>query len=504
MPPRRIGTGNSLLHTEICRALLLCTMISITSSFCRHPTLNRPRQSCWYSATPSQLQARVYVAVGSNLGDRFGNIHAALQRLCSRDDIRLLRTSFLHETAPMYVLDQPYFLNGAVELDTCLDPHTLLQRLKDVERELGRDHVNAIRNGPRPVDLDVLFYEQQVINDDVLQIPHARLAEREFVLKPLLELDAHFVHPVTNKTVQELFDDFQRNNSCQAVRVLPLHRDRMLRLDETLVMGILNCTPDSFSDGQGQLPTIHQAVEHALEMERHGASIIDIGGESTRPGAKEIAVQTELERTIPVIKQLRQVSDIPISIDTRHAEVARAAIQAGADIVNDVSGGSFDPRMLETIADLAVPSILMHMRGIPETMMSLTQYDDVVKDVTDSMAECSAAAAKIGIQRWLQVADPGIGFAKNLHGNLELLRNLSALRDATGGLPILLGTSRKGFIGKITGASPTDRDPGTISSFVSALCLDSSGKEACNIVRVHNVKGCKQATLVMDAIRKTC
>ena len=197
------------------------------------------------------------------------------------------------------------------------------------------------------------------------------------------------------------------------------------------------------------------------------------------------------------------MSDIPISIDTRRAVIAKAAIAAGADIVNDVSGGTFDPDMLSSVAELQVPIVLMHMRGTPQTMQSMTDYDDVVSDIVDALRQRSAAAEQAGTHRWLQVVDPGIGFAKDLHGNLVLLRNLSTIRSRLYDLPVLLGSSRKGFIGKLTGVDePVDRDHGTIASCVSALCLEGPHRpSACNIVRVHNVDAFTQAAAVMDAVR---
>lgn len=171
--------------------------------------------------------------------------------------------------------------------------------------------------------------------------------------------------------------------------------------------------------------------------------------------------------------------------------------------MNDVSGGTFDPNMLTTVAQLGVPVILMHMRGTPETMMSMTCYENVVDEVASALTERSRAAEEAGIHRWLQVVDPGIGFAKDLEGNLALLGNLSKLRKETGNLPLLLGTSRKGFIGRLTGVDvPAARDPGTIASCVAALCLDETAKRGCNLIRVHNVADNKQAMVIMDVIRK--
>eukprot|EP00550_Attheya_septentrionalis_P006175 CAMPEP_0198295056 /NCGR_PEP_ID=MMETSP1449-20131203/25571_1 /TAXON_ID=420275 /ORGANISM="Attheya septentrionalis, Strain CCMP2084" /LENGTH=688 /DNA_ID=CAMNT_0043995227 /DNA_START=297 /DNA_END=2363 /DNA_ORIENTATION=+ len=523
-----------------------------------------------------------YIAVGSNLGDRFVNIRNAMELLESyhlgedgggdgsserRPMIQIRHTSHLHQTAAMYVTDQPAFLNGVICIDTTLSPHELLVALKEVEQRIGRDLKNGIRNGPRLIDMDILFYgvvsppgkkhaEENyddgnrsgsnhedvprsggcILQTPDLEIPHPRLEEREFVLLPLCELDQTVVHPIHNVTLGELFKRWntrERQNHAttstseiavpspppppRAVRVLPLPRNRMLFLNETLVMGILNVTPDSFSDGgrfdfelgdgSRSCASVERATQEALQMVTDGASIIDIGGESTRPGAKEIHTQEELERTIPVIQSIRQVSDIPISIDTRHATVAKAAIEAGADIVNDVSGGTFDPDMLSTVAELKVPMILMHMRGTPQTMQGLTHYrnNDVVSDVAFALLERSMEAERAGIPRWLQVLDPGIGFAKDLGGNLQLLKHMGKLRELVGPFPLLLGPSRKGFIGTITGETePKERDYGTVASCVAAVCRmnpDENGGSS-NILRVHNVKGVKQAAMIMDAIRQ--
>lgn len=499
---------------------------------------------------------RAYIAVGSNLGDRHVNIASALKLLCCDSDCnddengpsvitRLVQTSFLHETAPMYMTDQPNFLNGVVEIVTNLSPHDLLQRIKYVEASMGRDlSSKSVRNGPRPVDLDIVMYEirneqgeleQLVLNTPDLVIPHVGMVEREFVLKPLCELVSEETsHPVLNTTVSDLLERLKHKQTesgaeeC-AVRVLPLPRGRMLCFNETIIMGILNVTPDSFSDGGKLEGSVETAVKAALQMEQDGARIIDIGGESTRPGAKEVAIEEEITRTIPVIRGVRRgelryvkvntiilpapnilvifrvgsVSDVPISIDTRHSEVARAAVEAGADIVNDVSGGTFDANMLDTVAELQVPVILMHMRGTPEIMQNMTDYNDVVSDVATALLERSRAAEYAGIPRWMQVLDPGIGFAKDLRGNLLLLKHMSSLRLLLRDLPILLGTSRKGFIGKIAGETePMNRDFGSVASCVAALCLGDSDNEGCDILRVHNAKGMKQGAMIMDAIRR--
>jgi dihydropteroate synthase len=186
--------------------------------------------------------------------------------------------------------------------------------------------------------------------------------------------------------------------------------------------------------------------------------------------------------------------------------VAKAAIEAGADIVNDISGGTFDPKMLSIVREFGVPIIFMHMRGTPESMQSMTTYDNVVMDVSNALLlQCDKAQQDYGIHRWKQIIDPGIGFAKDIHGNLALLHNLSIIRTTCQNRPILLGTSRKGFIGTLSGVKePQHRDVGTIASYSAAICLDQSTpyEQSCTIIRVHNVPICKQAMLVMDAIRR--
>ncbi|KAL3797741.1 hypothetical protein HJC23_000286 [Cyclotella cryptica] len=481
---------------------------------------------------------KAYLGVGSNLGNQFENIVNALSQLQSSGDVRLLRTSFLRKTAPMYVTDQPDFLNGAVEVETMLTPLQLLHALKNVEGNLGRDlSGNATRFGPRPVDLDILLFDgfevqnqdgtaADTISDnnllpsaltmqtDELEIPHPRMAEREFVLAPLNDMDSEIVHPLLNKTLWDLLSSlrckssigYKRQDVEKATRVLPLpHGGRMLVFNETIIMGILNVTPDSFSDGGKFSDSVESAALQAMQLEKDGARIIDVGGESTRPGAEEVSVDEELRRVLPVIARIREGSDVAISIDTRHSRVAKAAIEAGADIVNDVSGGTHDPNMLSCVASMGVPIILMHMRGNPKTMQAMTNYSEnngVVAGVAHELMERSAAAEAAGIHRWLQVLDPGIGFAKTTDGNLSLLKGADALRKTCDDLPFLFGPSRKGFIGKITDEDdPNERDFGTIAACLAALHSNRDDKDSCTILRVHNVKALKQAILVFDAIR---
>jgi dihydropteroate synthase len=242
-------------------------------------------------------------------------------------------------------------------------------------------------------------------------------------------------------------------------------------------MGVLNVTPDSFSDG-GRYLDAGTARARAIEMARSGADIIDIGGESTRPGASEVSPDEELSRVIPVIRALRDTLDCPISIDTRKAAVARAALAEGATIVNDVSAMEFDPAMAETVARARAAVILMHMRGIPATMMRQARYRDVVSEVREYLAARTRAAVKAGIAKSRIVVDPGIGFAKTANHNLQLLNALPRLRGL--GYPILVGVSRKSFVRKITGTSEIDLLFGTAAAVAVAIAGGAS------IVRVHD------------------
>ncbi|MFZ1731729.1 MAG: dihydropteroate synthase [Bacteroidota bacterium] len=256
-----------------------------------------------------------------------------------------------------------------------------------------------------------------------------------------------------------------------------------------MLMGILNITPDSFSDG-GVFQHVDAAVARALEMEREGADIIDVGGESTRPGALEISAAEEMDRVLPVVEAIRLRSDLPISIDTRHADVASAAIDAGADIINDVSALRHDPLMKNAAARLGVPVVLMHMQGTPATMQLQPAYENIMEEVILFFNERIANCREAGIERI--VLDPGIGFGKTVAHNLELLRELSQLRRFE--YPVLVGTSRKSFIGALTGAEVQDRLAGSIASNVIAYL------NGARILRVHDVKATRDAIDVASAI----
>jgi dihydropteroate synthase len=258
-----------------------------------------------------------------------------------------------------------------------------------------------------------------------------------------------------------------------------------------LVMGILNITPDSFSDGGVHFDQ-SKAVHAALQMEEDGAAIIDIGGESTRPGAEPLAAQVEIDRVLPVIEQIRRRSAVPISIDTRKAAVAEEAIGAGADLVNDVSAMRYSAGMAAVVAKSGVPVILMHMRGEPSTMQQFAVYDDVVNDVGRELSSMIDDAVEAGIDPGKILIDPGIGFAKTFDQNLELLARAHELA-ALG--PVVIGASRKAFIGHLTGRpSGPDRALGSLAAIAAAQ------RAGVAIVRVHDVRATVDFLKVLVAI----
>jgi dihydropteroate synthase len=258
------------------------------------------------------------------------------------------------------------------------------------------------------------------------------------------------------------------------------------------LMGVVNATPDSFSDG-GRFLEPEAAVAQALRLAEEGADLVDLGGESTRPGAASVPAAEELRRVVPVIERLRGGGfPLPISVDTCKGEVARAALAAGADLVNDVTGLS-DPELGRAAAAAGVPVVLMHMRGTPADMQARAIYRDVAAEVAAELEAALARAAAAGIPRERTILDPGIGFAKTAEQGVELLARIGELRRL--GRPLLVGPSRKSFIGKLTGAPAGDRVPGTLAA-VTACVL--AGVE---IVRVHDVAPCRQAALVAAAVR---
>jgi len=262
--------------------------------------------------------------------------------------------------------------------------------------------------------------------------------------------------------------------------------------ERTYIMGILNVTPDSFSDG-GRFFDRGKAIEHALAMVRDGADVIDVGGESTRPGAEGVSEREELDRVIPVIKELRQKTGIVLSVDTRRSNVAQEAVEAGAQIVNDVSGLGYDKDMAAVVADSGAALIVMHMKGTPKDMQSSPGYVDCIGEVMAGLRKSVQIARDAGVKEEKIIIDPGIGFGKMFEHNLQILNRLDEFHAI--GRPICVGTSRKAFIGKALGIDdPGQRLSGTIATCVLAII------KGANLLRVHDVRQVRQAAQITDSI----
>jgi dihydropteroate synthase len=290
-----------------------------------------------------------------------------------------------------------------------------------------------------------------------------------------------------SKDIKQLLE-----NISQELFVLRTFKREMLLGDRTQIMGILNVTPDSFSDG-GLFNVPEDAIEYGLRLVEEGADIIDVGGESSRPGAEPVSAEEERSRVIPVIKGLAGRVKIPISIDTTKSEVARAAIENGAEIINDISAMSFDIPMANLIADTGAAVILMHMRGTPQNMQTGDLfYKSLLGDIIEFLEDKMEKAQLAGIDLENIMIDPGIGFGKTCEDSMRLLKYLSELKVL--GRPIVTGVSRKSFIGKITGGGPLDRMEGTAAAITAAIM------NGTNVVRIHDVKDMKKVVAMADAI----
>ncbi|KAL9106388.1 MAG: hypothetical protein Q9227_008589 [Pyrenula ochraceoflavens] len=435
---------------------------------------------------------RAFIALGSNLGDRIGTLEKAIREMAFRG-FHVKRVSSVYETAPMYKTDQPSFLNAVCE----------------IEEFCGR--VRLEENGPRTLDLDILLFDNRIIAENRLLVPHKLMLEREFVLRPLCDLvpETRLPPPYDPRSFRSYLRGLEKEKS-EAEHMesithlssrLPYYRNSDPSRS-TLIMAILNLTPDSFSDGGLHNPNDLAQVEDTVRAAvAGGARIIDIGGQSTRPGAQLISSSTEIHRVLPAIKHLRKTrefDDVAISIDTFYAPVAKAAVNAGADIINDVTAGRFDPSMFSTAAALNTPLILMHSRGNPSNMNTLAQYlQGVVAEVLDELAESVRLAKESGVLPWHIILDPGIGFAKDQSQNLEIISNFGKLRcdERLRQFPWLVGSSRKGFIGKITGAKSADGRAWGTAATVTA-CIQGGA----DIIRVHDVAEMSQVAKMADAM----
>ena len=472
----------------------------------------------------------VFFSFGTNLGNRLENLCQAVTALAGVVTVEAV--SPVYETMPWGKGDQPDFLNICVRGRTNLEPRPLLTALKTIEQELGRQP--AERWGPRLIDIDILFYNRRVVQEGDLTIPHRHLTERAFVLAPLADLAPDLVHPQTGKTIvahlaalgsstvhrltEPLFENAQLPNpksqnlnlqspisnlQSQNPKSQTPNPKSFAWGERTYVMGIVNATPDSFSGAglMGQADWVAAAVAQAQKFVEEGADIIDIGGESTRPGSTPVTLAEEMARVLPVIEAVRAVTDVTISVDTYRAAVAEAALAAGADWVNDVWGLRMDPAMAGVVAQAGCPVVLMHNRSKPKNVEQEErlggryigiEYDDLLSDVRRELNESVELALAAGVQPEQIILDPGIGFGKTVEQNIQLINNLHFFREM--GYPLLVGTSRKSFIGYTLDLPPDERVEGTAATV--AIAID----RGADIVRVHDVAAMVRVARMTDRI----
>ena len=510
-----------------------------------------------------------YIAFGSNQGNQIKNINEALHQL-EKAKINVLSTSSLYISKPMYYKDQPDFFNGVIKVSfKDLSPHDLLKKCQEIEYE-HIDRVKKFKNGPRSIDLDILLYDDIICNTNDLIIPHKSILERSFVLQPLCELlSSDILHPVTAEPFHHHLAQFLASKpdetlqeSSDILQIVPIprlevdHDKNPLKFDQlkynrqTLIMGILNITPNSFSDGGDNYNVSAKEIEAtALRLLDEGATILDIGGVSTRPGSVAPSEEEELRRVLPVVKIVREsknekLSTCLISIDTYRAKVAEECLKAGADIINDISMGLYDPQIFDVVAKYGCPYIMNHTRGTPDTMSSLNNYDsntnaDIIEYMIDplnpsfNVENWDSQVANLiygisrelglqilkgfqrGIRKWQVILDPGIGFAKNLSQNLRIIKYASSFKKYSmmvnerceenvehfylsfNGLASLLGPSRKKFLGTICD-EPVARDRVISTGAAVMACIQQN----TDIVRVHDVKEMKKVVKMGDAIYK--
>ncbi len=422
----------------------------------------------------------ILIALGANLPSQHGTpkqtLLKALEALRGRG-VKVLAVSPVYLTAPVPISNQPWYHNAVALIKTHLLPQDLLRLLQEIEVDFGR--IRSIRNAPRVLDLDILDYQGKQLLEQGLELPHPRMTDRAFVLYPLRDIAPDWRHPVSREAVSSLIQNLPKGQE--------IKNDSL-----PVIMGIINVTPDSFSDG-GKFMSHDTAIRHGKQLVADGASIIDIGGESTRPGADPVDAADEISRVLPVLEGLQECGAW-LSIDTRQADVMRAAIDAGAHIINDVSALEGDPDSLSVVANSRVHVCLMHMKGEPRTMQNLPVYDDVVREVFDYLSLRVKICRDAGISPERIIVDPGIGFGKSTGHNVELIDKLSQFKEL--GVRILLGASRKRFIPALCGHDipPDKRLAGSLAAVATAA------RRGADIVRVHDVQETKQFLEVYRAI----
>ncbi|MGD8583769.1 MAG: dihydropteroate synthase [Chloroflexota bacterium] len=447
------------------------------------------------------MSSRVYLALGANLGRRRETLQRAVNALGEFTAVEAI--SPIYETEPWGVVDQPAFLNLCLAARTQLSPAELLSAVKSIEKRLGREE--GQRWGPRLIDIDIILFGDRIYEDSRITIPHPRFHERAFVLVPLADIASEMVDPGSGKTITQLLQAVDRSTASRLTAPeAGLRRPARLAWGiKTYVMGIINITPDSFSgDGLvGEDDLVRAAVNQAVAFVAEGADILDVGGESTRPGSVPVDAAEEIRRIGRVIQAIRSAVDVPISADTYKAQVAKAALAAGADWINDVWGLRMDAAMGRVAAEEDCPLILMHNRSKPKSVEQESrlggryvgiEYDDLIADVKGELQESVSLAIDQGVSSERIIVDPGIGFGKTVSQNLCLLDQLDEIKSM--GYPVLLGSSRKSFIGYTLDLPPDQRLEGTAATV--AIGID----RGADIVRVHDVRELVRVARMTDAI----
>ncbi len=439
------------------------------------------------------------IALGSNLGHRARHLHEAVRRIGTLGTVT--DTSFLYETEPVLLEDQPRFLNAALQLDTALTPHDLLRGLLRIEKEMGP--TKTVRYGPRIIDLDLAFYANCIRQDPpFLILPHYQATIRDFVLEPLCDMAPNFVNPATGRTLRAHWQELARPSLHQ---VLPIRDDLWPLRGPPRIMGILNVSPESVL-APGTVPepgSPHRQFQQAVQdTVAGGADVIDIGAQSTHPGHQLIAREEEIRRLVLAVQAARAVTTLPIAVDTFRTGAAQAALEAGADMINDVWAGRFDPDLVSLTAQAGVPHVFMHNRlritdpTYPAAIRQqprLSGTANVTGCVLTDLESCMAAARIAGQCRWLQILDPGLGFGKTGTQNGALLHQLAQLTSAK--YPVMVGPSRKGFIQQCL--SSVHRDSLMAGSVTAAMLALQQG---AHMVRMHDVRAVRGAQEVLQAM----
>ena len=448
---------------------------------------------------------RVFLSIGSNVGKRRENLHKAIAAL--QKNLHIEQISKIYETQPWGFTDQPAFLNQVLSAETVLEPLELLAEVKNIEKEMGR--TPTFRYGPRVIDIDILFFDDLVMDEESLSIPHPMITERAFVLVPLDEIAPQLIHPLLQQTIHDLVQYVDQQGILpleeSTLKEQPLAEKTILPFGtRTFIMGIINLTPDSFS-GDGLMKkedTIAAAVEQAIRFLEEGADILDLGAESSRPGSEPVSAVIELERLLPVLKQIVKLnSGAIISIDTYKASVAEQCLAAGATMINDIWGLKKDSELAKVTASYKVPIVLMHNRSHTDflqksktlgAMYAGTAYQDLMGEICSDLQESIATAKSAGIRDQNIILDPGVGFGKTVEQNLSIIHHLKDMRKM--GYPILLGVSRKSFIGYTLNLPPEERLEGTATAVALGIY------NGADIIRVHDVGIMTRVAKMSDAI----